>query len=173
MSSLGLSSYRKTAHDLSQLQLANYFSTKRLKSRPTTNSVCWSNLLMTLCTLQSQIIVLISLNHIYIWETYYEPLARILAWNGENLIFLTANWWPVKVIIGDSIVDLRSQSLIVPSVEADAMKFSYLLKSQERISFWWAWIFLTSFPVRMSHILKVWSPLQDPKMLSWVGCHTA
>ena len=76
-----------------------------------------------------------SLNVIYKYKAYYEALAKIFAWNGENLIFLTANWWPFNVIIGDSIVDLRSQSFIVPSVDAEAIKFSYLLKSQESISF--------------------------------------
>jgi len=39
MSILGLSSYLKIVHDLSQEAVANYFSTKRLKSKPTTNSV--------------------------------------------------------------------------------------------------------------------------------------
>lgn len=142
INSLGLSSYLKTATLLSQLAVASYFSTKRLKSKPTTNSEWFSNLLSTLCELQSQMWVLIS----------YEVDARMFAWYGENLIFLTASVWPVSVIMGDSIVDLKSQSLIWPSVDEVAMKFSYLLKSHESTSFKCAWILLTSFPALKSQM---------------------
>jgi len=159
----GLSSIFMAASDLSQLAVASLPSTNILKSRPTTNSVWWSNLFIGFCWLQSQMIV----------DMSYEALARILAWYGENLILFTASWCPGKIMIGESVVARRSQSLIKLSVLAVATKFSYLLKSIERISFVWPWIRFTSFPVLKSHTLHVWSPEHDPKMDSWVGCHLA
>jgi len=38
-------------------------------------------------------------------------------------------------MIGESMVDLRSHSLMELSVEEVAIKFSYLLKSQDKTSF--------------------------------------
>ena len=64
----------------------------------------------------------------------YDPLAKILAWNGENLILLTARVCPVSIIIGASVVARKSHTLIELSVAAVARKFSYLLKSIERTS---------------------------------------
>ena len=68
----------------------------------------------------------------------YEAEARTLAWYGENFMRLTASWWSVRVIMGTSVVARKSQTLIMLSVDAVAMKFSYLLKSMLRTSFEWA-----------------------------------
>ena len=97
----------------------------------------------------------------------------MFAWKGENLIRLIARVWPVNIIIGASVVALKSQTLIVLSVAAVARKFSYLLKSIDRISFVWACMRFTSLPVLKSHTRAVWSPLQLPNIDSWVGCHIA
>ena len=59
------------------------------------------------------------------------------------------------------------------SAEAVAIKFSYLLKSIDRISFVCAWMLLTSLPERRSHTLHVWSPEQLANIDSWVGCQIA
>ena len=71
-----------------------------------------------------------------------------------------------------SIVDLKSKILIVLSVEPVAIRFSYLLKSQDRISLSWAFTDFTALNVRKSQILKVSSPEHEAIIDSCVGCHT-
>lgn len=142
---LGFSSMRTTETDLSQLAVAMSPSSKYEKSTPTTNSVWLSNLFMGCYVLQSQIIVAMS----------YEAEARMFAWKGENLMRRTASECPVNIMIGVSVVALKSQTLIILSVEAVAKKFSYLLKSMESTSLLCAWIFLTSLPDLRSQILAV------------------
>ena len=50
------------------------------------------------------------------------------------MILLTAREWSYNIMIGWLVVALKSQTLIVLSVEEVARKFSYLLKSIDKTS---------------------------------------